>query len=257
MIADQLSQTIAKLPLWPYLAGAAAITLVGGFLRGFVGFGGALAIIPVLALIFTPTIGVATHLIMEIPGMLQLMPIAYRQCSRQTVVPALLAVLVGTPFGVYVLTTLDPKPMRIAISIFVLAMVVMLARNWRPKGTMGTKAMAKVGFIGGVVQGGAGIGGPPIVAVLMSRGDDNDTTRGNILAMMGSLVIIAIPLQWYFGVLTVQSVFLGACAAPFYMAATYLGARFYSLGGQRIYRQVAIWLLGTVAVASLASSILK
>lgn len=250
-----LADLFAMMPPWPELIAAVAIVFVGGFLRGFTGFGGALAIIPVLALIFTPKEAVAMHIVMEVPGLFQLLPIAARDCDRSTVLPAILAIIVGTPVGVYILTSLDPQPMRIAISVFVLVMVILLARNWRYPGRIGSGVMAGVGAVGGIIQGGTGIGGPPIVAVLMSRRDDDDTTRGNILGLMGTLVIVAIPLQTYFGVLTLKALVWGAFAGIVYVSATYAGSRYYVLGGKRIYRMAAISVLGAVALFSLISSL--
>lgn len=247
MVAEALSY----LPGMPQLLLAVAAVLIGGCLRGFVGFGGALTIIPVLALIFTPKEAVAMHIIMEIPGTLQLLPAAVRQSDARAVLPTLIAIAVSTPAGVYLLTVLDPQPMRIAISLIVLGMVGLLAKNWRYPGVIGPPVMAGIGFIGGLAQGSTGMGGPPVVAVLMSRRDDNSILRGNVLATMAGLVIVAIPMQWAFGILTPKAVTLGLLAGPFYVLATYLGSRYYRLGGNRIYRAAALCVLAAVATVSL------
>ncbi len=251
MVAEALSY----LPGTPQLLLAVAAILIGGCLRGFVGFGGALTIIPVLALIFTPKEAVAMHIIMEIPGTLQLLPAAVRQSDRRAVLPTLIAIAVGMPIGVYLLTVLDPQPMRIAISLLVLAMVGLLAKNWRYPGVIGSPVMAGVGLIGGLAQGSTGMGGPPVVAVLMSRPDDNTTLRGNVLATMAGLVIVAIPMQGAFGILTMKAITLGLLAGPFYVLATYLGSRYYRLGGNRFYRVSALCFLAAVATASLIASL--
>lgn len=110
---------------------AAVAVFIGGFLRGFVGFGGALVIVPVMALAFTPKFAVVLHAITELPGIIQLLPTAVRHCSRKTVLPMILALLIGTPVGVYALTAIDTDTMRIIISALVLVMVGMLAWNTR------------------------------------------------------------------------------------------------------------------------------
>lgn len=234
---------------------AAAAVFIGGFLRGFVGFGGALVIIPVLALIFTPKLAVVMHAIMEIPGIVQLLPTAIRHCAKRTVLPMIMALVIGTPLGVYALSTVEPETMRIVISVLVLAMVAMLAWNTRFAFAAGMRVTAIGGIVGGVIQGAAGIGGPPIVALLMSRGDDADTTRGNVVVMMSSLVIAALPLLWIYGLISARSLVLGGLAAPIYLLATYLGSRYFRTGGSRFYRLVALIILAATAIVTLALSL--
>jgi uncharacterized protein len=178
---------------------AAFVVFVGGFLRGFVGFGSALVIVPVLALIFTPKLAVVMHAIMDLPSIVQLLPTATRHCSRRTVLPMIVSLLVGIPVGVYFLSTIEAEPMRIVISVLVLIMVGMLALNTRIVFATGVKASVTGGVIGGILQGMAGVGGPPIVALLLSRREDPDTTRGNVVVMMSCLIFSAILMFWVFG----------------------------------------------------------
>jgi len=234
---------------------AAVAVFIGGFLRGFVGFGGALVIVPVMALAFTPKFAVVLHAITELPGIIQLLPTAVRHCSRKTVLPMILALLIGTPVGVYALTAIDTDTMRIVISALVLVMVGMLAWNTRIVFSADMGAAVIGGIIGGIIQGAAGIGGPPLVALLLSRGDDPATTRGNIVVMMSSMVIVALPFLWIYGLISVRSLILGGFAAPVYLLATYLGSRYFRTSGSGIYRTVALAVLALTAITTLALSL--
>ena len=250
-------EVFANIPSTVTMVLAAGVILFGGLIRGFIGFGGALMIIPTLAVIFTPKEAVALHLMMEIPGTLQLMPAGIRNCDRRTVIPTLAAIMLAMPVGAFALATVDPQPMRIAISIFVLIMVFLLAMDWRYPGKIGTGVLSVSGGISGVVQGATGMGGPPVAAILLSRKDDDDTTRGNMMLLMGSIVLVAFPVQWYFGILTAKTVMLGLFAGVIYVLATWLGSRFYHFGGQRIYRQSALGVLGAIALWSYYSAIIR
>lgn len=234
---------------------AAVAVFIGGFLRGFVGFGGALVIVPVMALAFTPKFAVVLHAITELPGIIQLLPTAVRHCSRKTVLPMILALLIGTPVGVYALTAIDTDTMRIIISALVLVMVGMLAWNTRIVFSADMGAAVIGGIVGGIIQGAAGIGGPPLVALLLSRGDDPATTRGNIVVMMSSMVIVALPFLWIYGLISVRSLILGGFAAPVYLLATYLGSRYFRTSGSGIYRTVALAVLALTAITTLALSL--
>jgi len=233
---------------------AVAVVLVGGFLRGFVGFGSALVIIPVLALIFTPTLAVIMHVIMDLPSIVQLLPTAFRHCARRTVLPMILSLLVGVPVGAYFLSIIDAEPMRIIICVLVLIMVGILALNTRVVIAAGGKTIVTGGVFGGIVQGMAGVGGPPIVALLLSRKEDPETTRGNIVVMMSSFTISAIMVYWAFGLISVRSLILGGCAAPMYMSAAYLGSRYFRTGGSGIFRTIALLILALTALGTLVLS---
>jgi uncharacterized membrane protein YfcA len=233
---------------------AAVAYFIGGFLRGFVGFGGALVVIPILALAFTPKFAVVLHAIAELPGIALLLPTAARHCARKTVLPMLLALLVGTPLGVYALTIVDAGSMRIVISALVLIMVGMLVLNKRIVFGTGAKVTVTGGIVGGVIQGAAGIGGPPVVALLLSRGDEPETTRSNIVVMMSGMVIIALPFLWAYGLISIQSLILGGFASPIYLLAAYLGSQYFRTGGSDIYRIVALYILALTAISTLLFS---
>ena len=234
---------------------AAMAVFIGGFLRGFVGFGGALVVVPIMALAFTPKFAVALHAITELPGIIQLLPTAVRHCDRKTVLPMILALVISTPLGVYVLTAVDTDTMRIVISALVLFMVAMLAWNTRIVYAAGMRVSVIGGVIGGIIQGAAGIGGPPVVTLLLSRGNDPDTTRGNIVVMMSSMVLIALPFLWIYGLISVRTLILGGLCAPVYLLATYLGSRYFRTGGSDMYRVIALSILALTAASTLIFSL--
>ena len=236
---------------------ALAVVALGGILRGFTGFGAALVIVPVLSIIFTPREGVPMHTIMELPGVLQLLPTAVRHADRPTVVPMILALVVAIPVGVLALVTINPEIMRIVISVMVLLMVCLLATNWRYTGPTRLPVSLGAGTAGGLIHGSTGVGGPAIVAVLLARDDVTDTTRANIIAMMGALIVIGLPIMWAYGLLTPRVLIVGIVSAPIYFASIYLGSRFYRAYGQRHHRRVSLTMLALIAAATLVAAILK
>ncbi|MDA7945902.1 MAG: sulfite exporter TauE/SafE family protein [Hyphomicrobiaceae bacterium] len=236
---------------------ALAVVALGGVLRGFTGFGAALVIVPVLSVIFTPREGVPMHTVMELPGVLQLLPAAVRHADRPTVVPMILALFAGIPLGVLALVAVNPEIMRIVISVTVLVMVCLLSTNWRYTGPTRLPVSLGSGALGGLIHGSTGVGGPAIVAVLMARDDKPDTTRANIIAMMGSLIVIGLPIMWMYGLLTPRVLIVGAVAAPVYFASIYIGSRFFDGHGQKFHRRISLIMLAVIAVVTLVAAIVK
>ncbi|MEQ9122384.1 MAG: sulfite exporter TauE/SafE family protein, partial [Alphaproteobacteria bacterium] len=56
------------------LLGASAAVFLAGFMRGFVGFGAALVVVPVLSVVFSPSVAVPIAFLSGLPSVLQLLP---------------------------------------------------------------------------------------------------------------------------------------------------------------------------------------
>ena len=80
------------------LAGCAIAIALGGFLRGFLGFGAALLMVPILSSILTPAVGLVIMYLVEVPTVLYLMPPALKKGNVKIVFPMILALLasIGT-----------------------------------------------------------------------------------------------------------------------------------------------------------------
>jgi uncharacterized membrane protein YfcA len=234
----------------------AAVTFAG-LLRGFVGFGAALISVPVFSLVLGPHAAIAVNTVMGLPAVFQLLPEAIRGAERPVVLPICIATFLATPIGTWALVAADPALMTVAISVLVLVMVGILASGWRLRGRIGMGKLIAAGAAGGLVQGAAGVGGPPVVAVALSRPGEPSQQRANVLALMTAVALSSVLPLLHYGLFTRQTVVTGLLLIPFYSAATALGARYFALGGQRHYRQAALATLATIGVATLIASLNK
>jgi uncharacterized membrane protein YfcA len=229
--------------------------MIAGLLRGFVGFGAALISVPVFSLVLGPHAAIAVNNVMGLPAVLQLLPEAIRRAERSFVMPMSIATFVATPIGTWVLVAADPALMTIAISALVLCMVAILGSGWRLKGRVGIGKLIAAGIAGGLVQGVAGVGGPPVVAVALSRPGEASQQRANVLALMTAISLSSVLPLLYYGLFTRQTVIIGLVLIPVYSAATALGARYFALGGQRHYRRAALATLVAIGIATLIASL--
>lgn len=232
-------------------AAAVAAVLLGGFLRGFVGFGAALVIVPMLGLAYGPRVAVTASTVMGIPTLLQLLPDAIRHSERAIVGPVALAIFAAAPLGTWILWSSDAALMKIVISTLVVVMVIMLARGWRLERAVGLPVLVGAGLAGGLVQGIAGIGGPPVVAVALSRPGSPTEQRGNILALMTAISLASVVPQWWHGMFTHEAITLGLAMLPVYGLAILAGSRYFAKCGERHYRQAALATLLLVGIGTL------
>ena len=237
------------------LAVVICAVLLAGFLRGFVGFGAALVIIMVLSVVLGPVAAVPISSLAGIPAMCQLMPNAIRFSERRFVVPFGLATFAAAPLGTWILVSVDPDLMKIAISVFVLSMVVMLYRGWRLPVRSGRIGLACAGAAAGLVQGAGGVGGPPAVAIALSRPGTSQQQRANVIGVVNALTLCSLVPLWYHGLFTRDVVLISIVLVPLYVVSTWVGARFFSHSGHRHYRLAALLALAAIGVVTMVLSI--
>lgn len=233
------------------MALVAAAVLLGGFLRGFVGFGAALVSVPVISLVVGPRLAVAVITIMGLPSVIQLLPDALRHSERSIILPMALAIFVATPIGTWILVSVDPAVMKMVISAAVVVLVGFLSMGWRLGDEVGKGVLLLAGAAGGLVQGVAGIGGPPVVAIALARAGPPERQRGNVLAVMTAIVLASIPPLLAYGLLTQEAFVLGLLLLPLYFVATWVGSRYFSAGGSQHYRKAALLMLAVIGLTTL------
>jgi len=230
------------------LLGCIVAIALGGFLRGFLGFGAALLMVPILSNILTPAEGLVIMYLVEVPTVLYLMPPALKSGKIKTVLPMILGILVTIPIGFYFVVNLDPKIIKIIISIMVLLMVALLASGWKPKGEINLVSMVMGGGLSGLVNGAAGVGGPPFVTVLMARNDDATITRSNIIITMGCMSLLTTITQFFYNKMTIDLVIASTYAFPIYIGFTWLGAKYFNSSGNNYFRKAALLMLILIAL---------
>ena len=233
------------------LAIVAGTVLLAGFIRGFVGFGAALIIVMVLSAVFGPVIAVPAANLSGLPATLQLLPAAVRDSEPGFVLPFGLASFAVAPFGVMVLITLDPAIMRMAISVFVLLMFVILVRGWQLTRRPGMAMLTGTGATAGFIQGAASVSGPLAVILALSQPGSAVQQRANVIGAVTSLNLCAMIPFWYQGLFTRESLLLALIIAPLYSLAIWLGARFFGGEGQRHFRNAALLALAVIGIVTL------
>ena len=229
--------------------------LIGGFIRGFVGFGGAMIVVLAISLTLGPKIAVAASCLSGLPVMFQLLPTAIRKSECAFVLPFGLATFVGAPLGAMVLVALDPAIMKLVIAMSVLGMTFLLFNGWRAKQARNPLFLAWVGATAGFIQGMAGVGGPPAVAVALSRSGSSERQRANVIGSITGLNLCAILPLYLHGLFTPTVILLSILIFPVYSGAAWLGAHFFGGPGEPLYRNAALAVLAFISGVTLVMSL--
>ena len=230
------------------------VILFSGFIRGFLGFASGLITIPILSFLYSPIFAIVFNIVIEIPTSIYLTYVGAKTCKFKEISPMFYSTIITIPLGMIFLISINEQAIRIIMSVLVIFFVILIASGWRLKSTITKYVLIITGTISGLMQGITGMGGPPIVTVLLSKGDNNDVTRGNTLIMAAAIVISAVLSMYYFNLFSKVILLTGIISSPFYLLASFIGSKFYNFSGNKYYRNMSLLLLGLIGFATLVSA---
>jgi hypothetical protein len=226
---------------------AIAATVVGGIVRGYSGFAGPMIMLPVLTILFGPVTAVVTIMLVDLAGVVVLVPEAFREGSRRVSIPLILGTLACMPFGSYLLLAADPAIMKDLIIYAVIGTAVALLFGWRYRRPLGLAALLGVGVVSGGFLSAAYIGA--IAPLFLYAGPDSARrSRANIIlwSFFSGLVLVSILI--YGGAVTDVELWRALTMAPFYFGAIYAGSRLFQGIDEALFRRtvLVILILGSV-----------
>jgi hypothetical protein len=231
------------------------VILFSGFIRGFLGFGSGLITIPILSYLYSPIFAMVFNIAIEIPATIYLTYVGAKSCKFKEISPMFFAMMLTIPIGTIFLISVNEQLIKIIMSILVIFFVILIATGWKLKASITKYVLTISGVISGLMQGATGMGGPPYATVLLSKGDSDNVTRGNILIMSTGIVISAIISFYMFNLFTKELLLTGLITSPIYILATYTGTKFFDLSGNRYYRNISLFSLGLIGVLTLIKAI--
>jgi uncharacterized protein len=229
----------------------AILSLVAGTVRGFVGFGAGMIMIPFVSALYGPKIGASSILIADgiltIPYILK----SIRFCEPRTVAPVALGAVVMIPIGTYLLTTIDPTPIRWAMVPLIAGLLAITLSGWRyhgvPKVGVSLATGATSGFLSGLIQ----LSGPPVVVLWMSGPFPPQTIRANIFVYFAVTSVVAVISYVVGGVFTSDLLPVLVPMIPCYAVGLALGGRFFGKADPKLFRRVAVVLIAAAVILSL------
>ena len=225
-----------------FLSIAIAATIVGGIVRGYAGFAGPMIMLPVLTILFGPVTAVVTILLVDMAGVVVLVPEALRRGSRRVSVPLILGTLTCMPFGSYLLLVADPAIMKNFIIIAVIGVATAMLFGWRYVKPLGPAALTGVGVLSGGFLSAAYIGA--IAPLFLFAGPDSaQNSRANIIlwSFFSGLVLVATLV--FGGAVTEVELWRALTLMPFYFGAIYAGSRLVRGIDELLFRRTVLGIL--------------
>jgi uncharacterized membrane protein YfcA len=244
----------------PTLAWIALATLAAFVVRGLSGFGSAMVGIGALTLVLPPAQVVPAFFGLELLTTVNLLPGAWRQIDWRSLRWVIAGSALTTPVGLSLLAHLDPDPMRLVVSAclatIALLMLTGLAQRFTPCSTPGPLGALAAGGASGLLNGAAGIPGPPAIVFYFAT-TGMAVSRASLIAFF--LFTDAYGLAWAggAGLLAGAGWTLIAVALPFSLLGIWLGQRLYVRLDEARLRRLIWTLLAVLGGLGTVSALIR
>ncbi|MFU0506288.1 sulfite exporter TauE/SafE family protein [Pseudaminobacter sp. NGMCC 1.201702] len=239
------------------LAYLALSVAVAGFVRGYSGFGASLAAVPMLTVVLSPLDAIPITLMFEVALTLGLVHSSMALVQWSTVKQLVLGAVIGTPLGIYALSTIPAQHMRLGLSIILLGSVMLI---WRKHEGMSwhltTPATVGVGVISGLLSGGTAMSGPPVVMYFLASPMTPAVSRASMMVFFLCSASIAMVLGFGLGLYSRHTFVLAVSALPILFAGAALGSYFFKCSKPVAYRRVALMILTAIGIFAFANATL-
>ena len=244
----------------PTLAWIGLASLAAFVVRGLSGFGSAMIGIGALTLVLPPAQVIPAFFGLELLTTVNLLPSVWRRIDWRSLPWVIAGCAVTTPVGLTLLARLDPDPMRLVVSAclatIALLMLSGLAQRVTPRSTPGPLGALAVGGASGVLNGAAGIPGPPAIVFYFAT-TGMAVSRATLVAFF--LFTDSYGLAWAGGAGLLAGVGwkLIAVALPFSLAGIWIGQRLYVRLDEARLRRLIWTLLAVLGVLGAVSAVIR
>jgi uncharacterized membrane protein YfcA len=230
------------------IALALLFVFLAAIVRGYSGFGFSLLAITALSLVMPPRDFIPAIFMLEIAASIHMLPGLWREIHWRSLAPLVIGTAMGTPVGVWFLTSIPPAPMQLALAAFVLIVTALLWSGFSLKAVPGTAASTAVGATAGVLNGAFGIGGPPVIIFYFASPAGHAVGRASIVGYFLVSDVLGLAFQSREGLVTLSAATLALLFLPALALGVWLGARSFRTADSQVFRRVVLVLLAVLAV---------
>lgn len=253
-MTDLLSQS--QLGLAPLeIAFCLAVVLAAGFMRGFTGFGFAMAAVPLLALVIAPARAVPFVVLLQLLAGIW----DWREARRHAHWPSLpwliAGAVAGTPLGTLSLRAMSADWARLAIAGAVLLAVLLMLRGFKLSAMPKGPALVGIGFAAGVLNGLAAMPGPPVIVLFLAGAVAVEVARASLLIFFSASNAAGAISAGAAGLIPAGTLLIAAAALPLLFVSQWLGRRVFLSASPARYRQVALAFLAVLAAVTAARAL--
>ncbi len=223
---------------------------VAGMVRGYSGFGFAMIAAVTLSAGLSPKVAVPIILILDIVTGIWLLPKTWKDADWKSLSWLALGMVVGVPVGVWLLSTIPAKPMRIAISLVTMGVTLLLWYGFSLKTMPRRPGTVATGLVSGILTGSTTIGGPPVILFYLSSPATAAAARSSLIAFFAGGDLLAFFVSVANGLVTVNILTTAALFLMPLCAGLAIGSKLFTKS-QKDARHIILILLMVLSSAGL------
>jgi uncharacterized protein len=233
------------------------VVTIAAFFQRISGFGFSLMSTPLLTLVMPVEMAVVALALVSVPNMMlnwrEFGPKADKKQVRWITAWA----IPGMPIGIYLLTVLPERALKVGVSICVISAAILLSARIRIPAHRVRVVDGFVGFVSGVLNTSTGTNGPPLVFTFSGQNLEPDRTRGSLAYVFGMSNVVGVALFAAKGLITADTGLLALAGMP----AILIGRRLAKPIAERLtpenFRRIAIATLVATGVVGIAKALLS
>jgi uncharacterized membrane protein YfcA len=140
-----------------------AIIFIATLVRSLVGFGEALVAVPLLAFVLPVETAAPLATLVSITVAAVFLLLDWQHVQLKSAVLLLAPTFLGIPVGLWMLTRADETVVKIVLAVIIAAFSTYSLAGGRVHASIGERTAPLFGFLAGIMGGGYGMNGPPIV----------------------------------------------------------------------------------------------
>lgn len=228
-----------------------AICFCAGVVRGFSGFALSALVMSSAVLILPPIQLIPICTILETAASILMIKGGAADGNRKMVALLTAGVVIGTPIGLWLTTTLPVETSKLlALAVILCLAALQLARVVIP-GLASTIGTLIAGFVSGVVSGIASVGGMVVALFVLAQNAPARTMRATLVLYLGVTLFVSYAWFFFFGVMTEIALIRGLIMAIPASIGVLLGARLFTPKYEHLYRPFCLSLLIGLATVGL------
>ncbi len=219
------------------------VVLLAGLMRGLCGFGFSMIVVILASMVMQPSEIVPVVLLWEILASIVFFPSIWHQIAWKTLKGLSLGVLIGTPLGVWLLATVAPAYMIIAINFVTCICCIAILRGYVVRTDMSSKGILGTGLLSGLLNGSCANGGLPLILFFLSSPLAAATGRASLIAFFFFTDVWALGFAVQQDLVTLETFTLLLWGLPTLGLGLWIGHKLFGRMDPVFFKRVSMYLL--------------
>jgi uncharacterized protein len=228
---------------------------VGAFARGYSGFGFSAILVSSWALVTDPAKAVVVALCLEVSASIMQAVSVWKDVPWKRVGLLMAGAVLGTPLGVWVLASVPPDPLKLAIGLFVLISAALLYRGLSFRTKASNASTIAVGVASGLANGSVGMGGLPVALFLAADADTPQRIRAAVIAYFFLLDLTGLAFLAQRKLVNGETLSLALVSLPIVALGVWLGGRRFLGTTPDAFRRSTLVLLMLIATLGIGRAL--